>query len=168
MITRGPPRSSGVTAHSARPSWSMSPAATNPPKVKFASPNGSVGAKSTLPSFPLTTAITVLVPGPVTSTVSATPSPLKSPVATRTSPANPGNGAAGPPTSRNVPVASRSNTRAAPSGGPPTASRETGTAGGGAGGGGGGGGGGGLVVCGVADTSADGGLSPPAFIAVSR
>ena len=41
--TRGPPRSSGVTTHSARPSPSMSPAATNPPNVKFASPKGSVG-----------------------------------------------------------------------------------------------------------------------------
>src|SRR5437588_385589 len=48
MITRGPPRSSGVTTHSARPSWSMSPAATNPPNVKFASPNGSVGASREL------------------------------------------------------------------------------------------------------------------------
>src|SRR4051794_33012621 len=126
----------------------MSPAVTNPPNVKFASPNGSVGPSSTEPSFPLTTAIAVLVPGPVTSTTSGTPSPSKSPVAARTSPANPGNGATVPPTGRNVPVAPRSNTRAAPSDDPPTARRVGGAAGGG------GGGGGGVFACGVAATSA--------------
>ena len=46
MTTRGPPRSSGVTTHSARPSWSMSPAVTNPPNTKVGSPNGSVGFTS--------------------------------------------------------------------------------------------------------------------------
>src|SRR5207244_726879 len=95
MMTRGPPRSSGVMTHSARPSPSRSPAATNPPNVKFASPNGSVGPSSTELSLPLTTAMTVLVPGPVTSTASSKPSALKSPVAARTSPANPPNSPAG-------------------------------------------------------------------------
>ena len=52
-----------MTTHSARPSRSMSPAVTNPPDVKFASPNGSVGASRVEPSFPLTTAIAVRVPG---------------------------------------------------------------------------------------------------------
>src|SRR5262249_61153555 len=46
------------------PSPSMSPAVTNPPNVKLASPNGSLGGTSTDPSLPLTTAITVFGPRP--------------------------------------------------------------------------------------------------------
>src|SRR5262249_8175991 len=60
-------------------------------------------------------------PGPVTSTVSGTPSPLKSPVAARTSPARPGNGLSGLPDAASVPVASGTNTWAVPSAGPATA-----------------------------------------------
>src|SRR5581483_11523190 len=102
----------------------MSPAVTNPPNVKLASPNGSVGGTSSDPSFPLTTAITVFVPGPVTSTVSRTPSPLKSPVAARTSPPNPGNGVIAPPVGRPsgpnvwaVPPVSPETTNGRPAGG---------------------------------------------------
>ena len=143
--TRGPPRSSGVTTHSALPSPSMSPAVTNPPNVKFASPNGSVGASRTEPSLPLTTAIAVFVPGPVIRTVSLTPSPSKSPAVARTSPENPGNGVTGPPSGWSVPAA---NGRAAPVADPeitrvgPAAPG----AGDGVGGGGGDGGGSGSIV----------------------
>src|SRR5205814_1045183 len=138
MTTRGPPRSSGVTTHSALPSRSRSPAATNPPDVKFASPNGSVGGTRVLPSLPLTTAIWVFTPGPVTRTVSITPSPSKSPVAARTPPANPGNGATGPPTGWSVPAW---YCWAAPPAAPETERLDT--TGGGPGGGSSGGGGGG-------------------------
>src|SRR5262245_11212406 len=83
------------------------------------------------PSLPLTTAITVFVPGPVTSTVSRTPSASKSPDAVRTSPTDPGKGAIGPPTGWSCPVVPRANARAAPSDDPDTM---TGCPGGGGGG----------------------------------
>jgi hypothetical protein len=123
MITRGPPRCSGVTTHSQRPSPSMSPAVTNPPNVKLASPNGSVGGRRIDPPTPLTTAIIVLTPGPVTKTVSATPSPLKSPVAVRTSPRSPGNTLGGitrPGGLAYAPDSLGAYTLAIPRGAPPT------------------------------------------------
>src|SRR5439155_11263823 len=92
MVTRGPPPWSGVTTTSARPSWSTSAAATNPPPVN-PPPNGSVGGTRYVAlSVPLTTANRIGPPGPVTTTVSSTPSPFTSATAVRTSPANPGNG----------------------------------------------------------------------------
>src|SRR5205823_12301330 len=111
------------TTHSARPSRSMSPAVTNPPNVKLASPNGSVGGTRVLPSLPLTTAITVFVPGPVTRTVSATPSPSTSAVAVRTATPGPPNGlTVADGVGLNWPEPFGANTTADPSAGPPTAS----------------------------------------------
>src|SRR5262249_4576945 len=106
------------------------PGGDEPAEREVRSRNGSAGGTSRLPSFPLTAAITVSVPGPVIRTVSWTLSPLKSPVAARTSPANPGNRAIGLPSDWTLVP----NCRAAPSPAPETLSgRPTGGGGGGEG-----------------------------------
>ena len=63
----------------------MSPAATNTPPVKVAS-NGAMSNRVD-PSAPSITRTRVAMPGPVPTTRSGTPSPLKSSWATRTPPA---------------------------------------------------------------------------------
>ncbi len=77
------------TSRSARPSPSMSPVATYTPPRK----SGPKGVKRAISaaSSPSKTC-TRPSPGPVAVTRSGVPSPLKSPVATRTAPVNPPNG----------------------------------------------------------------------------
>jgi hypothetical protein len=128
----------GAAAELGRDDPLGAPVVANPPKVKLASPNGSVGGTRIDPSLPLTTAITVLTPGPGRRTVSSTPSPLKSPVAARTSPANPGKTVAGVVAVGGLaywPAAPGAYSAAVPVAAPETASTRPSGIGGGGGGG---------------------------------
>src|SRR5262249_8972212 len=125
--------------------------------VKFGSPNGSVAPSSVLLSLPLTTAMAVFVPGPVTSTVSRKPSPLKSPVAVRTSPAKLGKTGDGVTAGGGVGwgPAGGAGSRGGAGGGP-----GPGTGGRGGGGGGGGGGWGGAPRGGASPGGVPAGAPP--------
>src|SRR5262249_37500950 len=93
--TRGPPPMSAVTATSARPSPSTSPAATNTPPGN-PTPNGRSRARSCRVGPPLTHPPPG-TPGADPTTMSGMPAPDTSPLATRAASVAPGTG--GPVTS---------------------------------------------------------------------
>ena len=78
-----------MITRSGTPSPLRSPAATYTPPVNAAS-NGAT-ENSSAPVLPSRTLTSVGAPGPVPTTTSAVPSPLKSAATTRTPPVNPGN-----------------------------------------------------------------------------